>query len=159
MLRGRYLAKFWCTLAWIEQYWNDAKGWNRKRGDFTLPKLKANFPVALDTACPITQIRKFMQRSLDHVRALREIGRYGDFGRIDGPHKQCKRSARSPPRRLHCWPDTSHSLVPLRNPQPQEGPPHQDEPRKRPTGAQSEQLRDAAQGSMHRPLRGRLPRG
>ena len=100
-MRGRYLAKFWCTLAWIEQYWNDAKAWTRRRYDYTLPKLKAEFPVALDTACPITQIRKFMQRSLDHVTALREIGRYGDFGRIDGLRKQYKRSARSPPSRCH----------------------------------------------------------
>ena len=46
-----------------------------------------------------------MQRSLDHVTALREIWRYSDFGRIDGLLKQYKRLARSPPRRLHCWPD------------------------------------------------------
>ena len=45
-----------------------------------------------------------MQRSLDHVTALREFGRYGDFGRIDGLHKQCKRSARSPPSRCHPLP-------------------------------------------------------
>ena len=50
LLRGRYLAKFWCTLAWIEQYWNDAKAWTRKLCDYTVPKLKADFPVALDTA-------------------------------------------------------------------------------------------------------------
>ena len=49
-MRGRYLAKFWCTLAWIEQYWNDAKAWTRKLCDYTVPKLKADFPVALDTA-------------------------------------------------------------------------------------------------------------
>ena len=50
MLRGRYLAKFWCTLAWIEQYWNGAKAWTRKLCDYTAPKLKADFPVPLDTA-------------------------------------------------------------------------------------------------------------
>ena len=45
-----------------------------------------------------------MQRSLDHVTALREIGRHGDFGRIDGLRKQYKRSARSPPSRCHPLP-------------------------------------------------------
>ena len=73
------------------------------------PKAEGRLSCRSRHRCPITQIR-----TLDHVTALREIGRYGDFGRIDGLHKQCKRSARSPPRRLHCWPDTSHSLVPLR---------------------------------------------
>ena len=41
--------------------------------------VKAIFPVALDTACPIGRIRNYMPRSLDHVRALLDTGRKGNF--------------------------------------------------------------------------------
>ena len=50
------------------------------------------------------QESQVMQLSLDHITALREIGRHGDYGRIDGLRKQHKRSARSPPSRLHPLP-------------------------------------------------------
>lgn len=53
------------------------------------------FPVALATACPIGRIRNYMQRSLDHVYALREVGRNGDFSRIPALRKTYKSHRRS----------------------------------------------------------------
>ncbi len=53
------------------------------------------FPVALATACPIGRIRNYMQRSLDHVRAMMAIGRHGDFGLIPGLRKVYKSHRRS----------------------------------------------------------------
>ena len=85
-----YLSKFWCILAWIEQYWNDCKRVTRQQCDYTITGLKAVFPVALATACPVTQIRKYMQRSLNYARALREIGRHGDFSKVPGLCRQYK---------------------------------------------------------------------
>ena len=85
-----YLPKFWCSLAWIEQYWNDCKRVTREQCDYTMPTLKATFPVALETACPVTQIRKYMQRSLDHMTACTEIGRDGDFGSIPSLRRKYK---------------------------------------------------------------------
>jgi hypothetical protein len=79
---SHYLPKFWCLLAWIEQYWTDSKRLTCEQCDYTLPTLRATFLVALATACPGTHIRNFMQRSLDHVEALRAIGRDGDFSRV-----------------------------------------------------------------------------
>ena len=63
------------------------------------PKAEGRLSCPSRHRCPITQIR-----TLDHVTALREIGRHGDFGRIDGLRKQYKRSARSPPSRCHPLP-------------------------------------------------------
>jgi len=54
----------------------------REQCDYTMPTLKKVFPVALATACPVTQIRKYMRRSFDHVDALLELGRDGDFALI-----------------------------------------------------------------------------
>jgi hypothetical protein len=85
-----YLPKFWCSLAWIEQYWNDCKRVTREQCDYTVPTLKATFPAALENACPVTQIRKYMQRSLDHITALAEIGRDGDFDQIPSLRKKYK---------------------------------------------------------------------
>jgi hypothetical protein len=79
---SHYLPKFWCLLAWIEQYWTDSKRLTCEQCDYTLPTLRATFPVALATACPGTHIHNFMQRSLDHVEALRAIGRDGDFSPV-----------------------------------------------------------------------------
>ena len=84
------LSKFWCTLAFVEQYWNDVKRVTREQCDYTMPRLKAVFPVALATACPVTQIRKYMRRSLDHVDALIELGRDGDFSKIPSLRKKYK---------------------------------------------------------------------
>ena len=89
------LSKFWCTLAFIEQYWNDVKQVTRERCDLTMPTLKAVFPVALATACPVTQIRKYMRRSLDHVDALLELGRHGDFDKIPALRKKYKSHRRA----------------------------------------------------------------
>jgi hypothetical protein len=86
-----YLAKFWCSLAWIEQYWNDCKQVTREQCDYTITGLKAVFPIALASACPISRIRRYMQRSLDHVTALNELGRNGDFDQIPSLRKQYKR--------------------------------------------------------------------
>jgi hypothetical protein len=63
-----YLAKFWCS---------------------------KTFPAALATACPPRRIRKYMQRSLDHVRALLELGRNGDFSKVTGMRMQYKSHRRS----------------------------------------------------------------
>ena len=90
-----YLAKFWCTLAWIEQYWNDVKEVTRQKCDFTMPGHKAEFLVALRTACPPIRIRNYMQRSLDHFRALSELGRKGDFNKIPSMRKIYKGHRRS----------------------------------------------------------------
>jgi hypothetical protein len=90
-----YLPKFWCSLAWIEQYWNDCKRMTREQCDYTMPTLKATFPVALETACPVTQIRKYMQRSLDHMTACTEIGRHGDFGSIPSLRRKYKSHRRA----------------------------------------------------------------
>ena len=53
------------------------------------------FPVALATACPIGRLRNYMQRSLDHVRAMIAIGRNGDFALIPGLRKVYKSHRRS----------------------------------------------------------------
>lgn len=90
-----YLAKFWCSLAWIEQYWNDVKEDTRQKCDYTMPNLKKTFPAALATACPPHRIRNYMQRSLDHVTALGELGRHGDFAKIPGLRKKYKSHRRS----------------------------------------------------------------
>jgi len=74
-----YLSKFWCTLAFVEQYWNDAKRLTREQCDYTITKLKLVFPIALATATPPHRMRRFMQRSLDHAKALADTGRDGDF--------------------------------------------------------------------------------
>jgi len=89
------LSKFWCTLAFVEQYWNDVKRVTREQCDYTMPRLKAVFPVALATACPVTQIRKYMRRSLDHVDALLELGRDGDFSKIPSLRKKYKSHRRA----------------------------------------------------------------
>jgi len=77
-----YLSKFWCILAPVEQYWNDCKRVTRQQCDYTITGLKAVFPVALATAVPGTQNRKYLQRSLDQAEALRNIGRHGDFSAV-----------------------------------------------------------------------------
>ena len=69
------------------QYWADVKAVTRQQCDYTITGLKAVFPVALATACPIGRIRNYMQRSLDHVRALLKIGRHGDFSLIPSLRK------------------------------------------------------------------------
>jgi hypothetical protein len=75
------LPKFWCSLAWIKQYLSDCKRLPREQCDCKMPILEATFLVALVTPCPVTQICKFMQRSLGHVEALHAIGRGGEFSR------------------------------------------------------------------------------
>ena len=35
-------AKFWCSLQWVEQYWNDTKRDTREKCDYTVPTLKKN---------------------------------------------------------------------------------------------------------------------
>ena len=90
-----YLAKFWCTLAWIEQYWNDVKEATRQKCDYTMPGLKVEFPIALRTACPSLRIRNYVQRALDHVKALIELGRKGDFNKIPALRKVYKSHRRS----------------------------------------------------------------
>jgi hypothetical protein len=67
----------------------------REHCNFTITGLKAVFPVALATACPIGRIRNYMQRSLDHVYALQEIGRNGDFSLIPSLRKTYKSHRRS----------------------------------------------------------------
>ena len=54
------------------QDWADVKAVTRQQCDYTITGLKAVFPVALATACPIGRIRNYMQRSFYHVRALFE---------------------------------------------------------------------------------------
>ncbi len=67
----------------------------REQCNYTITGLKAVFPVALATACPIGRIRNYMQRSLDHVRALLKIGRNGDFSVIPSLRKLYKSHRRS----------------------------------------------------------------
>ena len=67
----------------------------REQCNYTITGLKAVFPVALATACPIGRIRNYMQRSLDHVRALLKIGRNGDFALIPSLRKVYKSHRRS----------------------------------------------------------------
>jgi hypothetical protein len=67
----------------------------REQCNYTITGLKAVFPVALATACPIGRIRNYMQRSLDHVRALLKIGRNGDFSLIPSLRKLYKSHRRS----------------------------------------------------------------
>lgn len=67
----------------------------REQCNYTITGLKAVFPVALATACPIGRIRNYMQRSLDHVRALLKIGRHGDFGLIPSLRKVYRSHRRS----------------------------------------------------------------
>jgi len=74
-----YLSKFWCSLAFVEQYWNVAKQATREKCDYTITTLKAVFPVALATACDHEQMCCFMKRSLNHAKALTATGRHGDF--------------------------------------------------------------------------------
>lgn len=82
-------AKFWCDLQWVEQYWNDAKRKTRELCDYTITGLKRQFPLSL-ASVPISNQRNYMQRSLDIMRALREIGRDGDFAKIPALKKQYK---------------------------------------------------------------------
>ena len=67
----------------------------REQCNNTITGLKAVFPVALATACPISRIRNYMQRSLDHVRALLKIGCNGDFDLIPSLRKVFKSHRRS----------------------------------------------------------------
>jgi len=46
-----YLSKFWCSLAFVEQYWNVAKQVTREECDYTITALKFVFPVALARPC------------------------------------------------------------------------------------------------------------
>ena len=76
----------------------------------TTTGLKNLFPISLETA-PITNIRNFMQRSFNVIRAPRELDRDGDFNRAPelGPGKKDKShritSDPVPPRReqSHMW--------------------------------------------------------
>jgi hypothetical protein len=90
-----YLAKFWCTLAWIEQYWNDVKLYCRERCDYTMTGLKEHFPVALACACPPYRIRRFMQKALDHTQALDELGPDGNFSLIPSLRRKYKSHRRA----------------------------------------------------------------
>ncbi|EGB03511.1 hypothetical protein AURANDRAFT_67946 [Aureococcus anophagefferens] len=76
-------------LQWVEQYWNDAKRKTRELCDYTITGLKRQFPLSL-ASVPISNQRNYMQRSLDIMRALREIGRDGDFAKIPALKKQYK---------------------------------------------------------------------
>ena len=67
----------------------------REQCNYTITGLKAVFPVALATACPIGRIRNYMQRSLDDVHALLKIGREGDFTQIPSLCKVYKSHRRS----------------------------------------------------------------
>ena len=82
------------------QYWADVKAVTRQQCDYTITGLKAVFPVALATACPIGRIRNYMQRSLDHVQALIDLGRHGDFTKIPSLRKKYKSHRRSEHVRL-----------------------------------------------------------
>ena len=82
------------TFFWL-QYWSDVKAVTRQQCDYTITGLKAVFPVALATACPPHRIRNYMQRSLDHVRALQELGRHADFSQIPSLRKKYKSHRRS----------------------------------------------------------------
>jgi hypothetical protein len=64
----------------------------REQWNYTITVLKADF---LATACPIGGIHNCMQRSLDHVRTLLDIGRKGDFAIITSPRKSYKSHRRS----------------------------------------------------------------
>ena len=76
------------------------KAVTRQQCDYTITGLKAVFPVALATACPPHRIRNYMQRSLDHVRALQELGRHADFSQIPSLRKKYKSHRRSELTRL-----------------------------------------------------------
>ena len=82
------------------QYWADVKAVTRQQCDYTITGLKAVFPVALATACPIGRIRNYMQRSLDHAQAMLIIGRHGDFGLMPSMCKVYKAHRRSELLRL-----------------------------------------------------------
>ena len=71
------------------------KAVTRQQCDYTITGLKAVFPVALATACPPNRIRNYMQRSLDHVIALLELGRHADFSQIPSLRKKYKSHRRS----------------------------------------------------------------
>ena len=71
------------------------KAVTRQQCDNTITGLKAVFPVALATACPPNRIRNYMQRSLDHVTALLELGRHADFSQIPSLRKKYKSHRRS----------------------------------------------------------------
>ena len=79
-----YLAKFWCVLAFIEQFWCDVKRVTRQKCDGTITGLKVHFPEALRTGCPIETLRKYNQHSLDRIQVLIEGGRGMDFGKFSG---------------------------------------------------------------------------
>lgn len=79
----------------FEQYWNDVKVYCRERCDYTMTGLNKHFPIALAQACPIARIRKFMQRTLDHARALGELTREGDFSLIPSLRKKYKSHRRA----------------------------------------------------------------
>ena len=83
-------AKFWCSLQWVEQYWNDTKRDTREKCDYTVPTLKKQFPKSLREACPIGHLRRYMARSFRHMSVLRTIGRHGDFGQFPSLDKQYK---------------------------------------------------------------------
>ena len=72
-------AKFWCNLAWVENYWNDAKRDTRTLCDYTIPTLKKNFPIALRTSVPPSRMRNYQRKCMEHMKVLQEIGRRGDF--------------------------------------------------------------------------------
>ena len=40
--------------------------------------MKRQFPISLANGCKIEHLRKYMQKALDHMRSMRELGRYGD---------------------------------------------------------------------------------
>jgi hypothetical protein len=77
---SHYLPKFWCLLAWIEQYWTDSKRLTCEQCDFTLPTLRATFPVALATAWrdgDFSRVPSLCHTHKGHRRAelMRQTGR------------------------------------------------------------------------------------
>ena len=63
----------------------------RNKCDYTLSTLKKQFPISLQTACPVAHLRKYMARSFRHMDVLRAIGRDGDFRTFPSLDKEYKR--------------------------------------------------------------------
>ena len=94
----------------------------REQCNYTITGLKAIFPIALESACPISRIRYYTQRSLDHVHELLKIWREGDFAQISNLCKVYKSHRRSElihlglasdtqVRRRDAWGSISHARL------------------------------------------------
>ena len=66
----------------------------RNKCDYTLPTLKKQFPISLQTACPVAHLRKYMARSFR--QGLAALLRLADDARFQAQNARNASSSRAP---------------------------------------------------------------